>query len=139
MYCMMSLLLAMTRSNIAAALLALLLLLAGGYGFWLRGEVSSLEHMLAEARAKALSLERSNLSLVAALKQQNAAVAELAKYSQTKKRYAEASRGLARQRSLQLQKVADDIMLYQPAGYTQCEQMQGLLDEFLRKLRETDR
>lgn len=136
---MMSLILALIRSNMPAALLAVLLLLGGGYGYWLRSEVKGLEVRLEDAKARSISLERSNMSLLAALKQQNTAVAELAKRSEEKKKRTAAKRVLAQRKSLGLQKVAEGIMAFEPTGLTQCEQVKALLEEFSRKLNDSDR
>lgn len=136
---MMSLILALIRSNMPAALLAVLLLLGSGYGYWLRSEVKGLEVRLEDAKTRSISLERSNMSLLAALKQQNTAVAELAKRSEEKKKRTAAYRVLAHQKSLGFQKMAVDIMAFEPTGLTQCEQVKVLLEEFSRKLNDSDR
>lgn len=131
---MMSLLLATIRSNAWATLLATLLLVGGGYAYWLRCEVSGLELRLEDAKVKALSLERSNVSLLAALKQQNAAVAELARKSAQKKAQTASLRAEARRKAHMFEAAAQNIMAFEPAGATQCEQISSLMERFQQKL-----
>ncbi len=135
---MMSLLLATIRNNLPVAALAVLFMLAGGYGYWLRCELATREAQLEEARVRAASLERSNVSLLVALKQQNAAVTELTKRSEAKMQQAAALRSSAQHKSLAVQKAAERLLRFEPAGATQCEQIKALVG-FSRELYHRDR